>query len=97
MVWKVSYIPYKGIVGVWTVCTGIQERHRSDKTYGKCKALLNKDLAGRRTVGYRKVDATGNSGALYRVRLQRGRWQFQNIDGLYCKINQGDIRERIMN
>ncbi|EME2618247.1 lysozyme [Escherichia coli] len=44
----VSYIPYKDIVGVWTVCHGHTGKDiMLGKTYTKaeCKALLNKDLA----------------------------------------------------
>ena len=44
----VSYIPYKDIVGVWTVCHGHTGKDIiPGKTYteAECKALLNKDLA----------------------------------------------------
>ncbi len=44
----VSYIPYKDIVGVWTVCHGHTGKDiMLGKTYTKaeCKTLLNKDLA----------------------------------------------------
>ena len=44
----VSYVPYKDIVGVWTVCHGHTGKDiMLGKTYTKaeCKALLNKDLA----------------------------------------------------
>ncbi len=55
------------------------------KTYteAECKALLNKDLAtvARQINPYIKVDIPETTrGALYSVRLQRGCWQFQNID-----------------
>ena len=43
----VSYIPYKDIVGVWTVCHGHTGKDiMLGKTYTKaeCKALLNKDF-----------------------------------------------------
>ncbi len=57
----VSYIPYKDIVGVWTVCHGHTGKDiMLGKTYTKaeCKALLNKDLAtvARQINPYIKVD-----------------------------------------
>ena len=80
----VSYIPYKDIVGVWTVCHGHTGKDiMPGKTYteAECKALLNKDLAtvARQINPYINVDIPETTrGALYC--LQRGRWQFQNID-----------------
>ncbi|HFV6232506.1 lysozyme [Escherichia coli] len=92
----VSYIPYKDIVGVWTVCHGHTGKDiMLGKTYTKaeCKTLLNKDLAtvARQINPYIKVDIPETTrGALYSfvynarrsllIRLQRGCWQFQNID-----------------
>lgn len=57
----VSYIPYKDIVGVWTVCYGHTGKDiMLGKTYteAECKALLNKDLAtvARQINPYIKVD-----------------------------------------
>ncbi len=57
----VSYIPYKDIVGVWTVCHGHTGKDiMLGKTYteAECKALLNKDLAtvARQINPYIKVD-----------------------------------------
>lgn len=57
----VSYIPYKDIVGVWTVCHGHTGKDIiPGKTYteAECKALLNKDLAtvARQINPYIKVD-----------------------------------------
>ncbi len=57
----VSYIPYKDIVGVWTVCHGHTGKDiMLGKTYTKaeCKTLLNKDLAtvARQINPYIKVD-----------------------------------------
>lgn len=62
----VSYIPYKDIVGVWTVCHGHTGKDiMLGKTYTKaeCKALLNKDLAtvARQINPYIKVDITAVS------------------------------------
>ncbi|HHU7866893.1 TPA: lysozyme RrrD, partial [Escherichia coli] len=67
----VSYIPYKDIVGVWTVCHGHTGKDiMLGKTYTKaeCKALLNKDLAtvARQINPYIKVDIPETTrGALY--------------------------------
>ena len=60
----VSYVPYKDIVGVWTVCHGHTGKDiMLGKTYTKaeCKALLNKDLAtvARQINPYIKVDIWG--------------------------------------
>ena len=60
----VSYIPYKDIVGVWTVCHGHTGKDiMLGKTYteAECKALLNKDLAtvARQINPYIKVDILG--------------------------------------
>ncbi|EIZ9889622.1 TPA: lysozyme RrrD, partial [Escherichia coli] len=57
----VSYIPYKDIVGVCTVCHGHTGKDiMLGKTYTKaeCKTLLNKDLAtvARQINPYIKVD-----------------------------------------
>ncbi len=57
----VSYIPYKDIVGVWTVCHGHTGKDiMLGKTYteAECRALLNKDLAtvARQINPYIKVD-----------------------------------------
>lgn len=82
----VSYIPYKDIVGVWTVCHGHTGKDiMLGKTYteAECKALLNKDLAtvARQINPYIKVDIPETTrGALYSFRLQRWCWKFQNID-----------------
>ncbi len=72
-----------------------RKRHHARKTYTKaeCKALLNKDLA---TVAD-KLTRTSKSiyrkqrAALFIIRLQRGCWQFQNIDAS-SQNNQGDIK-----
>lgn len=67
----VSYIPYKDIVGVWTVCHGHTGKDiMLGKTYTKaeCKTLLNKDLAtvARQINPYIKVDIPETTrGALY--------------------------------
>ncbi|MDW6309269.1 Ail/Lom family outer membrane beta-barrel protein, partial [Escherichia coli] len=67
----VSYIPYKDIVGVWTVCHGHTGKDiMLGKTYteAECKALLNKDLAtvARQINPYIKVDIPETTrGALY--------------------------------
>ncbi|HBC9520382.1 TPA: lysozyme RrrD, partial [Escherichia coli] len=67
----VSYIPYKDIVGVWTVCHGHTGKDiMLGKTYTKaeCKALLNKDLAtvARQINPYIEVDIPETTrGALY--------------------------------
>ena len=67
----VSYIPYKDIVGVWTVCYGHTGKDiMLGKTYteAECKALLNKDLAtvARQINPYIKVDIPETTrGALY--------------------------------
>lgn len=82
----VSYIPYKDIVGVWTVCHGHTGKDiMLGKTYTKaeCKTLLNKDLAtvARQINPYIKVDIPETTrGRSLLIRLQRGCWQFQNID-----------------
>ncbi|WP_252966099.1 glycoside hydrolase family protein, partial [Shigella flexneri] len=57
----VSYIPYKDIIGVWTVCHGHTGKDiMPGKTYteAECKALLNKDLVtvARQINPYIKVD-----------------------------------------
>ncbi|SJD61122.1 bacteriophage lambda lysozyme [Shigella sonnei] len=67
----VSYIPYKDIIGVWTVCHGHTGKDiMPGKTYteAECKALLNKDLAtvARQINPYIKVDIPETTrGALY--------------------------------
>ncbi|MCX1447953.1 lysozyme, partial [Escherichia coli] len=67
----VSYIPYKDIVGVWTVCHGHTGKDiMLGKTYteAECKALLNKDLAtvARQINPYITVDIPETTrGALY--------------------------------
>ncbi|MDU2128401.1 MAG: lysozyme [Escherichia coli] len=77
----VSYIPYKDIVGVWTVCHGHTGKDiMLGKTYteAECKALLNKDLATTR-------------GALYSFVYNVGAGNFRTST-LLRKINQGDIK-----
>ncbi len=82
----VSYIPYEDIVGVWTVCHGHTGKDiMPGKTYteAECKALLNKDLATVRQTNkpvHQRRYTGNNARRSLLVRLQRGRWQFQNID-----------------
>ena len=94
----VSHIPYKDIVGVWTVCHGHPEKTSCPvKTYteAECKALLNKDLAtvARQINPYNQRRYTGNNAR--RSLLVR----FYNVGAgnfrtstLLRKINQGDIK-----
>ncbi|MCY9496291.1 glycoside hydrolase family protein, partial [Escherichia coli] len=83
---------------VWTVCHGHTGKDiMLGKTYTKaeCKALLNKDLAtvARQINPYIKVDIPETTrGALYSfVYIQRGCWQFQNIDAS-SQNKPGDIK-----
>ena len=81
----VSYIPYKDIVGVWTVCYGHTGKDiMLGKTYteAECKALLNKDLAD--------IPET-TRGALYSFVYNVGAGNFRTST-LLRKINQGDIK-----
>ena len=82
----VSYIPYKDIVGVWTVCHGHTGKDiMLGKTYTKaeCKALLNKDI---------KVNIPETTrGALYSFVYNVGAGNFRTST-LLRKINQGDIK-----
>ncbi|HBH7363351.1 TPA: glycoside hydrolase family protein [Escherichia coli] len=93
----VSYIPYKDIVGVWTVCHGHTGKDiMLGKTYTKaeCKALLNKDLAtvARQINPYIKVDIPETTrGALYSFVYNVGAGNFRTST-LLRKINQGDIK-----
>ncbi len=93
----VSYIPYKDIVGVWTVCHGHTGKDiMLGKTYTKaeCKALLNKDLAtvARQINPYIKVDIPETMrGALYSFVYNVGAGNFRTST-LLRKINQGDIK-----
>ncbi|CAI4148209.1 lysozyme [Escherichia coli] len=92
----VSYIPYKDIVGVWTVCHGHTGKDiMLGKTYteAECKALLNKDLAtvARQINPYIKVDIPETTrGALYSFVYNVGAGNFRTST-LLRKINQGDI------
>ncbi len=93
----VSYIPYKDIVGVWTVCHGHTGKDiMLGKTYteAECKALLNKDLAtvARQINPYIKVDIPETTrGALYSFVYNVGAGNFRTST-LLRKINQGDIK-----
>ncbi|EEC5247829.1 lysozyme [Salmonella enterica subsp. enterica] len=93
----VSYIPYKDIVGVWTVCHGHTGKDIiPGKTYteAECKALLNKDLAtvARQINPYIKVDIPETTrGALYSFVYNVGAGNFRTST-LLRKINQGDIK-----
>ncbi|CSF55411.1 bacteriophage lambda lysozyme [Shigella sonnei] len=93
----VSYIPYKDIVGVWTVCHGHTGKDiMLGKTYTKaeCKTLLNKDLAtvARQINPYIKVDIPETTrGALYSFVYNVGAGNFRTST-LLRKINQGDIK-----
>ncbi len=93
----VSYVPYKDIVGVWTVCHGHTGKDiMLGKTYTKaeCKALLNKDLAtvARQINPYIKVDIPETTrGALYSFVYNVGAGNFRTST-LLRKINQGDIK-----
>ena len=93
----VSYIPYKDIVGVWTVCYGHTGKDIiPGKTYteAECKALLNKDLAtvARQINPYIKVDIPETTrGALYSFVYNVGAGNFRTST-LLRKINQGDIK-----
>ena len=74
----VSYIPYKDIVGVWTVCHGHTGKDiMLGKTYTKaeCKTLLNKDLAtvARQINPYIKVDI------LHRQIFRQASWLFSTV------------------
>lgn len=99
----VSYIPYKDIVGVWTVCHGHTGKDiMLGKTYTKaeCKALLNKDLAtvARQINPYIKVDIPETMrGALYSFVYNVGAGNFRTST-LLRKINQGDtvrVRQQV--
>ena len=93
----VSYIPYKDIVGVWTVCHGHTGKDiMLGKTYteAECKTLLNKDLAtvARQINPYIKVDIPETMrGALYSFVYNVGAGNFRTST-LLRKINQGDIK-----
>ncbi|BCZ65777.1 phage lysozyme [Escherichia coli O145:H28] len=93
----VSYIPYKDIVGVWTVCHGHTGKDiMPGKTYteAECKALLNKDLAtvARQINPYINVDIPETTrGALYSFVYNVGAGNFRTST-LLRKINQGDIK-----
>ncbi|WP_252859294.1 lysozyme, partial [Shigella sonnei] len=84
----VSYILYKDIIGVWTVCHG----HTGKDVYrSRCKALLNKDLAtvARQINPYIKVDIPETTrGALYSFVYNVGAGNFRTST-LLRKINQG--------
>ena len=68
----VSYIPYKDIVGVWTVCHGHTGKDiMLGKTYTKAECIL---------FGY-AIGAAGIERGRFALRhFLHFRWQFQNID-----------------
>ncbi len=96
----VSYIPYKDIVGVWTVCHGHTGKDIiPGKTYteAECKALLNKDLAtvARQINPYIKVDIPETTrGALYSFVYNVGAGNFRTST-LLRKINRGRYQRRM--
>ena len=92
----VSYIPYKDIVSVWTVCHGHTGKDiMLGKTYTKaeCKALLNKDLAtvANKLTVYQSRYTGNNARRSFSFVYNVGAGNFRTST-LLRKINQGDIK-----
>ena len=98
----VSYIPYKDIVGVWTVCYGHTGKDiMLGKTYteAECKALLNKDLAtvARQINPYIKVDIPETTrGALYSFVYNVGGRELPNPWGPNASEESLDIVQKFL-